>query len=123
MTTLPSSSRVFNLKPLSRDAVPAALIKAERYRLLNEPGEAESICLDILQVDPANRDATVMLRAGAHRSVSARLVVRCRLARRRTGGRTARRRTSRAITPGSSASGSAKAILQRDRYGAVGDRG
>src|SRR4051812_36543631 len=61
MTTLPSPSRVFNLKPLSRDAVPAALVKAERYRLLNEPGEAESICLDILQVDPANRDATVML--------------------------------------------------------------
>ena len=61
MTTVPSTSRVFNLKPLSRDAVPAALAKAERYRLLNEPGEAESICLDILQVDPANHDATVML--------------------------------------------------------------
>jgi len=44
----------FNLKPMSKDAVPAALAKAERYRLLNEPGEAESICLDILQVDPQN---------------------------------------------------------------------
>src|SRR5947207_4352541 len=51
----------FNLKPMSKDAVPAALAKAERYRLLNEPGEAESICLDILQVDAHNEDALVML--------------------------------------------------------------
>ena len=40
------------LKRLHKDAIPAALEKAERYRLLNEPGEAESICLDILDVDP-----------------------------------------------------------------------
>ena len=40
------------LKQLHKDAIPAALEKAERYRLLNEPGEAESICLDILAVDP-----------------------------------------------------------------------
>jgi hypothetical protein len=52
---------MFHLKPLSRDAIPAALAKAERYRLLNEPGEAESICLDVLQIDPANQDALVML--------------------------------------------------------------
>jgi len=52
---------MFPLKPLSRDAVPAALAKAERYRLLNEPGEAESICLDVLEVDPSNQDAAVML--------------------------------------------------------------
>jgi hypothetical protein len=44
----------FELKPLSREAVPRALAKAERYRLLNEPAEAESICLDALQVDPDN---------------------------------------------------------------------
>ena len=48
-------------KPISRDAVPSALAKAERYRLLNEPGEAESICLDVLQIDPSNQDAVVML--------------------------------------------------------------
>ena len=41
----------FALKTLSLDAVPRALAKAERYRLLNEPGEAESICLDALAVD------------------------------------------------------------------------
>ena len=52
---------MFPLKPLSKDAVPAALVKAERYRLLNEPGEAESICLDVLQVDPDNQDALVTL--------------------------------------------------------------
>jgi len=52
---------MFELKPLSRDAVPAALEKATRYRLLNEPGEAQSICLDVLQVDPDNQQAVVTL--------------------------------------------------------------
>jgi hypothetical protein len=49
------------LKSLHKDAIPAALEKAERYRLLNEPGEAESICLDILHVDPENEQAIVTL--------------------------------------------------------------
>ena len=49
------------LKQLSTDAIPGALEKAERYRLLNEPGEAESICLDILQVDPENQHAVITL--------------------------------------------------------------
>jgi hypothetical protein len=49
------------LKPLSPDAVDAALAKAERYRLLNEPGEAESICLDILAIDAENQPARIML--------------------------------------------------------------
>ncbi|PYJ87053.1 MAG: hypothetical protein DME70_07150 [Verrucomicrobia bacterium] len=50
-----------DLKPLSREAIPAALEKAERYRLLNEPGEAESICLDVLQADPENQSALITL--------------------------------------------------------------
>jgi hypothetical protein len=50
-----------DLKPLSREAIPAALEKAERYRLLNEPGEAESICLDILRADPENQSAVITL--------------------------------------------------------------
>lgn len=50
-----------NLKPLSKDAVDSALAKAERYRLLNEPDEAESICLDVLEIDPQNQAAQVML--------------------------------------------------------------
>lgn len=52
---------MYELKPLSRDAIPAALAKAERYRLLNEPWQAESICRDILAVEPTNPEAFVML--------------------------------------------------------------
>jgi hypothetical protein len=52
---------MFTLKSLERDAVPRALEKAERYRLLNEPEEAESICLDILAVEPDNHAALVTL--------------------------------------------------------------
>ena len=52
---------MFDLKSLSREAVPRALAKAERYRLLNEPGEAESICLDALAVDPDNQEAVTTL--------------------------------------------------------------
>ena len=48
---------MFELKQLSHDAVPAALEKANRYRLLNEPGAAESIYLDILAVEPENQVA------------------------------------------------------------------
>ena len=51
----------FELKTLSAEAVPRALAKAERYRLLNEPGEAESICLDALEADPGNQEALVIL--------------------------------------------------------------
>ena len=50
---------MFELKPLHHEAIPAALEKAERYRLLNEPGAAESIYLDILSVDPDNQEALV----------------------------------------------------------------
>jgi hypothetical protein len=52
---------MFELKPLSKEAIPAALEKAERYRLLNEPAEAESICLDVLKADPENQEAIVTL--------------------------------------------------------------
>ena len=51
----------FELKTLSRDAVPRALEKAVRYRLLNEPGEAASICLDVLAADAGNQEATATL--------------------------------------------------------------
>ena len=49
------------MKKLSPDAIPAALDKANRYRLLNEPGAAESICLDVLEIEPANQQALVTL--------------------------------------------------------------
>ena len=52
---------MFNLKRLSRDGIAAALKKAERYRLLNEPWYAESICRDVLEVEADNAEALVML--------------------------------------------------------------
>jgi hypothetical protein len=52
---------MFALKPLSQEAIPGALAKAERYRLLNEPWQAESICRDILAIDRGNREAMVTL--------------------------------------------------------------
>ena len=51
----------FELKTLSPDAVPRALEKAVRYRLLNEPGEAASICLDVLTADADNQEAIATL--------------------------------------------------------------
>jgi len=51
----------FELKPISRDAIPRAIQKAERYRLLNQSWAAESICLDILEIDPDNQQVLIML--------------------------------------------------------------
>ena len=52
---------MFELKQLSREAIPTALDKALRYRLLEEPNEAESICQDILSIEPDNQQALVVL--------------------------------------------------------------
>ena len=49
------------LKPISKDGIPEAISKAELYRYLNEPGEAESICRDILAVDSQNQAALRLL--------------------------------------------------------------
>ncbi len=49
------------LRPISAEAVDAALDKAQRYRLLNEPHEAESICHDVLLTDPDNVQARITL--------------------------------------------------------------
>ncbi len=54
-------AQTFKLKPLSRDGVDSALAKAEHYRLLNSPKLAESICLDILEVDKDNQKARIVL--------------------------------------------------------------
>jgi hypothetical protein len=51
----------FKLKPISAAAVGEALERSERYRLLNEPALAESICLDVLEVEPENQGALVTL--------------------------------------------------------------
>ena len=52
---------MYTLKTISRESIASALQKAERYRLLNEPYEAVSICLDILHVDPEHQQALIML--------------------------------------------------------------
>ncbi|MBC8088268.1 MAG: hypothetical protein H7Z40_13450 [Phycisphaerae bacterium] len=52
---------MFSLKPVSAAAVPAALHKAEHYRLLNQPWAAESICLDILLAEPGHQEALRVL--------------------------------------------------------------
>lgn len=51
----------FKLKPMHADAVKSALDKAVWYRSLNEPQEAESICRDVLGVEPDNQKAIVTL--------------------------------------------------------------
>ena len=51
----------FELKKIAPDGIPHALEKAERYRLLNDPAQAESICRDILAVDTDNQIASRML--------------------------------------------------------------
>ena len=49
------------LKPISRAGIAKAISKAEVYRYLNEPGEAESICRDILAIEPDNQAALRLL--------------------------------------------------------------
>ena len=51
----------YELKRISREGVLAALQKAERYRIINDPSSAESICLDVLEVEPGNQEALVTL--------------------------------------------------------------
>src|SRR5690606_18114512 len=57
----PKQRLMFQLKPISKAGIPEALQKAERYRLLNEPRLAESICEDILEVEPDNHRAVVTM--------------------------------------------------------------
>lgn len=52
---------MFTLKKLSEDGIARALQKVERYRLLNEPWEAESICLDVLESQPDHQEALISL--------------------------------------------------------------
>ena len=49
------------IKKLSKEGIPKALAKAERYRLLTDPSTAEGICRDIVAVDPGNQEALIML--------------------------------------------------------------
>src|SRR5215472_2173163 len=51
----------YQLKHISPDAIAEAVAKAELYRSLNEPEEAESICRDILAVEPHHQLALRLL--------------------------------------------------------------
>lgn len=53
--------RKLQLKHLDQSYLPQALEKAAHYRLLNWPDEAESICLDVLDVEPDNQKAIEVL--------------------------------------------------------------
>ncbi|HJZ56964.1 MAG TPA: hypothetical protein VKE74_18490 [Gemmataceae bacterium] len=52
---------MFELKSLTWEGIRAALEKANRYRLLNEPEQAESICHDVLRLDPDHQEALTTL--------------------------------------------------------------
>jgi hypothetical protein len=52
---------MYELKKLHKEAIPTALKMAERYRLLNEPYEAASICQDILNVAPDHQEALIIV--------------------------------------------------------------
>jgi len=56
-----SSQETFTLKPIRKEGIPRALEKVQQYRLLNEPMEAESICRDILAIEPDNQLAIINL--------------------------------------------------------------
>src|SRR5260370_15394680 len=51
----------FKLKAISKAGIPEAISKAELYRSLNEPEEAESICRDILTIEPQHQLALRLL--------------------------------------------------------------
>jgi hypothetical protein len=52
---------MFQIKPIAKASIPRALERAERYRLLNEPRQAESICLDVLAIEPEHQQALAMM--------------------------------------------------------------
>ena len=51
----------YRIKRISTAGIAAAIAKADRYRSLNEPEEAESICRDILAIEPQHQLAARLL--------------------------------------------------------------
>jgi hypothetical protein len=49
------------LKLISKEAIAKAIERAEHYRLLNDPEQAESICLDVLAAEPDSQRALRVL--------------------------------------------------------------
>jgi hypothetical protein len=52
---------MFKLKPISKEAIPSAIDRAKRYRLLNQPWHAESICRDVMSTEPDNQQNLIIL--------------------------------------------------------------
>ncbi len=52
---------MFDLKPLSKEAIPKAIDRAKQYRQLNQPWHAESICRDVYAVDPDHQQNLIIL--------------------------------------------------------------
>jgi len=52
---------MIQLKKISSDFIGEALRKADKYRMLNHPKTSESICRDVLEVDPDNQQAVHLL--------------------------------------------------------------
>src|ERR1700749_2659574 len=52
---------IYELKSISAQGVTEAIAKAELYRSLSEPEEAESICRDILALEPQHQLALRLL--------------------------------------------------------------
>ena len=50
-----------DLKKIEQKDIPYALERADRYRQMNEPLAAESICLDVLRIEPKHQEALVNL--------------------------------------------------------------
>ena len=52
---------MYELEKIAPASIPAALEKAEHYRLTGESACAESICLDVLEVDPDHQSGLILL--------------------------------------------------------------
>lgn len=72
---------MYDLKPIHAKSIEKSLEKAHRYRLLNEPMQAESICLDVLIIEPDNQQAINILLLAITDQFERRLSARYRQAR------------------------------------------
>lgn len=52
---------MLQFKHIPKESIPEAIAKAKHYRLLNEPWQAESICRDILRIEPNHQETLVIL--------------------------------------------------------------
>jgi hypothetical protein len=69
------------IKKIPHEAIPGALERAKHYRVLNEPNQAESICLDILAVEPGHQEALRTLILALSDQLERRLAERFRRAK------------------------------------------